>query len=181
MPYYKQNTVGGHDIYSALRCGGESTYKHNGKEYVLSFFGERTCCGNGLITLEKESGETRRFRYGYSSEACHNFVSTLERDRWNDPIGPWLNPEKRDEPPLTDWEKSGRGAGVINEQKWICWDGVVSHKGGCSNHNKAKGAPKEESVQLTEEEWEVLQDIAENQRVGALPELRDAQSFNQLL
>jgi hypothetical protein len=172
--------VSGYDLYRALRRGGESTYTHNGKEYVLSFFGDRTCCGNGLVVLEKGSGETRRFRYGYSSEACHNFVSTLEKRRWDEPVGAWLNPERWDEPPLTDWESS-RGAGLINEQKWICWDGFVSHKGGCSNHNKAKGKPKDESVQLTDEEWEVLQDLDESERVDALLELRDAQTFSELL
>ena len=170
-----------YDLFRELKTSGESTYKHNSKEYIISFFGERTCCGNGLIAVEIESGETRRFRYGYSSESVGNFITTLERERWNNPVGPWLNPERWDEPPLTDWEKSARGAGLINEQKWICWDGFVSHKGGCSNHNKAKGKPKDESVQLTDEEWEVLQDIPESERVDALLELRDAQTFSALL
>ncbi len=105
--------MSGYDLYRALRKGGEITYQHEGREYVLSFFGERTCCGNGLVVLEMGSGETRRFRSGYSSEACHNFVSTLETRRWDYPVGAWINPEKWEEPPLTEWEKSERVGAIL--------------------------------------------------------------------
>lgn len=97
--------MSGYELFRELIKGGETTYRYEGKEYLLSFFGERTCCGSGLLALDKGSSETRRFRNGYSSEACFNFISTLEKKRWDNPIGRWLNPEKWDQPPLTDWEK----------------------------------------------------------------------------
>lgn len=99
--HYKAGQVNGYELYRELRCGGDTTYKYEGKEYVLSFFGDRTCCGNGLVALEKESGERRRFRGGYSSEACFNFITTVEKQRWNDPVGAWVNPERWEEPWFT--------------------------------------------------------------------------------
>lgn len=171
--------MSGYELYRELRCGGETTYQHDGKEYVLSFFGERTCCGNGLVVLEKESGETRRFRSGYSSEACHNFVSTLEKRRWDDPVGAWLNPERWDEPPLTDWEKRS-GYGALNDQKWLCEDGFVSHAGATTNHNKAKGLERDSKVKLTAEEWEELEKLTVKERVPTLLKLRGVGRFAEL-
>lgn len=170
-----------YELFREIKQGGEATVELSGDVYTLTFFGDRTDAFNGLLAVRRSDGSTQRFRYGYSSESVANFITTLERRRWNDPVRPWLNPEKWEEPPLTEWEKSGRGYGEINHQQWMCWDGFVSHIGGCGNHNRAKGAPKEQRINLTEEEWDVLQALPVKERLQSLIELRGAQCFREIL
>lgn len=84
----------GYGLFRQLLREGESTYHLDGRDYHLYWFGERTDAGNGLRVICQETGEERRFRYGYSSEAVWNLLATLDSDRWDTPIGEWVSPDK---------------------------------------------------------------------------------------
>jgi len=163
--------VTGYELRRALETQGTYTLERGGRSYRLAFFGEKTSVSNGLRAEELESGDTRRFRGGWTSEACFNFLTTVETGRWDRPVGPWLNPEQLDAPPLTDWERQS-GYGALNTQKWLCADGFVSHSGACSNHARACGLDKSLNTRLTEEEWETLSELPEEKRVSELRRLR---------
>ena len=104
--------VDGYQLHHTLETQGVYTHKQGNQRYRLQFFGERTSVSNGLLAVQEGSGQTRRFRGGYSSEACWNFLTTVEEGRWDHPVGEWRNPENVDAPSLTDWEKQS-GCGEV--------------------------------------------------------------------
>jgi hypothetical protein len=102
----------GYQLRHALETQGWFVCECDNQRYRLEFFGERTSVSNGLLAEELNSGETRRFRGGYSSEACWNYLTTVKEGRWDHPVGEWRNPENVDAPSLTDWEKQS-GCGEV--------------------------------------------------------------------
>jgi hypothetical protein len=110
LSFNRDDRVDGYQLHHTLETHGVFTYERGNQRYRLQYFGERTSVSNGLLVVQEGSGQTRRFRGGYSSEACWNFLTTVEEGRWDHPVGKWRNPENVDVPSLTDWEKlSGCG------------------------------------------------------------------------
>ena len=105
LSFNRVDRVDGYQLHHTLETQGVFTHKQGNQRYRLQFFGERTSVSNGLLAVQEGSGQTRRFRGGYSSEACWNFLTTVEEGRWDHPVGEWLNPEGLDQLPLTDWER----------------------------------------------------------------------------
>jgi hypothetical protein len=84
----------GYELFRQLNRGGEISLHHGERDYRMSWFGEKTDAGSGLRVTCEETGEVRRFRGGYSSEAIWNFITTLESGRWDSPVGEWTDPGK---------------------------------------------------------------------------------------
>ena len=112
LSFNRVDRVDGYQLHHTLETQGVYTHKQGNQRYRLQFFGERTSVSNGLLAVQEGTGQTGRFRGGYSSEACWNFLTTVKEGRWDHPVGEWRNPENVDVPSLTDWEKQS-GCGEV--------------------------------------------------------------------
>ena len=58
---------------------------------------------------------------------------------------------------------------ITNKQIWISLvDGFISKSGPVANHNRFMGAPKEARMQLTDEQYELVKEVAQEDRLSLL-------------
>jgi hypothetical protein len=71
-----------------LKDGSPQSLLVNGSTYTLQFEGQKTDVQSWLRVTD-EHGESIRLAPGWSSEACWNALTTLERGLWEQPLGQW--------------------------------------------------------------------------------------------
>jgi hypothetical protein len=68
----------GYQLYEQLKDGAETTLRHQGHTYKLRFRGKPVGSDN-YLAVTNESGEERRFGWGWSSEQVWQALAHLER------------------------------------------------------------------------------------------------------
>ena len=88
-PFAAENApCDGYELYRLLKDGGHQSFEVNGSTYTLQFEGQKTDVQSWLRVTD-EYGKSIRLAPGWSSEACLNALTTLERGLWEKPLGQW--------------------------------------------------------------------------------------------
>ena len=87
----KTPPVDGYSLFRSLRAGTPLTLRVKSGVYTLQFEGVKTGDHNWLRVTDAK-GESIRLSPGWSTEACWNALTTIERGRWATPVGSWQDP-----------------------------------------------------------------------------------------
>ena len=90
-------THDGYELYRLLEKGQSCTAKVSGTTYRFQFEGVKTGAHNWLRVTDTR-GESIQLSPGWSSEACWNALTTLERGCWASPVGVWKDPGEWSDP-----------------------------------------------------------------------------------
>ena len=85
--------VDGYSLYRLLAGGQSRRVEVKGATYHCQFEGEKTGVGNWLRVTDM-TGDSIRLSPGWSTEACWNALTTIERGRWQSPVSPWKDPSE---------------------------------------------------------------------------------------
>ena len=83
--------IDGYSLYRLLSDGEPHSIDVNGSNYRLQFQGDRIGVWSWLLVTDTK-GQEIQLGHGWSTEACWNALSTLERGLWSTPVGRWKDP-----------------------------------------------------------------------------------------
>jgi hypothetical protein len=110
-PFAAENApCDGYELYRLLKDGVPQSLLVNGSTYTLQFEGQKTDVQSWLLVTDEHGGSIR-LAPGWSSEACWNALTTLERGLWEKPVGHWQSNSQWEQGRPTD-EESLVGSGL---------------------------------------------------------------------